>query len=378
MCDCGMDHLFDFLNKEKNNGSSGSPTDPGRRSLLLGTGATLLAASLPLAFSGKAHAATPGKFRVGYIAEPAHGLHFLARDKGYFKEQGLDVEFFQFKSSAEGLIALRSGKLDIGTFGSAAPLVFISQGTPFTIFGGMMLGGQAVITRPEQAQNLKSLENYRGKKIAINRLSTGDIVFRQALQKAGFDPETHVTRVEFPSPGAIVEAVIKGQADAGIVFSPHFSLAEKRGMAVTHFLGDFLPSYTCCRLTANTADYNARKDEYGRFLTALIKAYKIYKTDQEETVRVFTKELKIDEDVIRKDTYTRQAFESHPDPLKKGTLEFWKAMVESAGYVTNKTYPVEQHIDIDLYKQSLDALIAQNPGDEIYASLLDFYRINNT
>lgn len=268
-----------------------------RRTFLSTLGASVAATALPTVFGKPAYATTdPNKFRVGFIAEPAHGLHFLAQKKGYFKDAGLDVELLQFKSAGEGTIALKAGHVDIGTFGSAAPLLFISQGTDFTIFGGMMIGGQAIIAKPERATELKTLQNYKGKKIALVKLSTGDVVFRLALKRAGLDPAKDITRVEFPSPGTVVEAVIKGEVDAGIVFSPHFSLAEN---------------------------------------------------------------------------------ESNPDPLRKGTLEFWKGMVE-ADYVANKDYPVDKHIDVKLYKAALDKLVASEPNDKIYAELVAFYKSQNT
>jgi NitT/TauT family transport system substrate-binding protein len=380
MCDCDVDlalnHLLHGVADDNKRGS-GTKFSLNRRSLLTAAGAGLLASTLPGTFgSGKAANETPGKFRVGFIAEPAHGLHFLAREKGYFREQGLDVELFQFKSAGEGVIALKAGQLDIGTFGSAAPLLFISQGVEFTIFGGMMIGGQAILTRPERLSELKTLENYRGKKVALVKLSTGDVVFRLALKKAGLDPAKDFTRIEFPSPGTVVEAVLKGEVDAGIVFSPHFSLAEKRGLAVAHYIADFHPNYTCCRLTANTADFNARKEEYGKFLSALIKAYRFYQTNEDETVKIFTDALKIDEDVIRKDTYTKRVFESNPDPLKKGTLEFWQAMIDS-DYVANKAFPVEKHIDTATYKSALDAIVAKEPDDKVFAEMVRFYHANN-
>ncbi|CCG08626.1 ABC transporter substrate-binding protein [Pararhodospirillum photometricum] len=379
MCDCGVDFALHHLEETRAKGLRGIGCDLSldRRSLLKGVAAGLLAASLPSALATPARAAESGRFRVGFIAEPAHGLHFLAKEKGYFRDQGLDVELSQFKSAGEGVIALKAGQLDIGTFGSAAPLLYISQGVPFTIFGGMMIGGQAIITRPERLEELKSLENYRGKKVALVRLSTGDVVFRLALKKAGLDPRQDFTRLEFPSPGTVVEAVLKGEVDAGIVFSPHFSLAEKRGLAVAHFIADFHPNYTCCRLTANTADFQQRPDEYGRFLTALIQAYRFYRTNPDETVRIFTDALKIDEDVIRKDTYTRKVFDSNPDPLRKGTLEFWQAMVD-ADFVANKGYPVGDHINTSVYKTALDAVTATAPQDPVWAEMQAYFSANNT
>ena len=327
--------------------------------------------------SGVMAAALP-KLRVGYVPEPAHGLYFVAKEKGYFKEEGVDVELFQFGSAAEGMAALKAEKLDVGTFGTTAPLLFISKGSDFTFFGGMMIGGQAIIARPDRLAELsgKDLKVYKGKKIGLVKLSTGDVVFKGALKKAGIDPKKDLTFVEFGSAAAVVEAVKKGAVDAGLVWPPHFSLAEKNhGLKVAHYIEEFYPRYTCCRIVGNTKHLNENTDTYKRFLTALIRAYRFYKTNQEETVQIYTKSLKIDEDIVRNETYVKKVAESNPDPLRKGILDFWQHILD-AGYIP-QDYPVDKHINTDIYKQALDSVIKKNPKDKVYQDMLTFYKKNN-
>jgi len=336
----------------------------------------VLAAGIGSAVLANDTSAPPDQFRIGYIAEPAHGLHFVAKEKGYFKDEGIAAELFQFSTTAEGLAALKARKLDVGTFGTAAPLLFISKGADFTIFGGMMIGGQAIITKAENADKFKKLENFKGKIIGVARLTTGDVIFRGALLKAGIDWRKDIKIVELPGQGAVVEAVKKGAVDAGIVFSPHFSLAVKNsGLKVSNYIADFSPNYTCCRLDANTSDFNARKDAYKRFLIAEIRAYKFYRENPEETVRIFTRALKIDEDIIRADTYTNKTFQCHPDPLKDGTLAFWKNM-RAIGYISGD-YPIGQHIDTAVYRQALDEVLKRYPDDKTYRELDAFYKQHN-
>ena len=330
---------------------------------LLATGA--LAAGLP-------------KLRVGYVPEPAHGLYFVARDKGYFKEEGVDVELFQFGSASEGVAAVKAGKLDVGTFGTTAPLLFISKGSDFTFIGGMMINGQAIITRPERLAELsgKDLKVYKGKKIGLVKLSTGDVVFKGALKKAGIDYKKDVTFVEFGSAASVVEAVKKGAVDAGLVWPPHFSLAEKNsGLKVAHYVSEFYPNYTCCRIFAYTDKVKADPETYRKFLAALIRAYKFYRTNEDETVGIYTKNLKIDEDIVRNETYVKRVAESNPDPLRKGILEFWQHILD-AGYIP-QDYPIDQHINTVIYKSALDSVIKKNPKDKIYQEMLAFYKKNN-
>jgi len=317
------------------------------------------------------------KFRIGFIAEPAHGLYFVARDKGYFQDENIDPELFQFSTTAEGVAALKSRKLDVGTFGTAAPLLFIARGTDFTIFGGMMIGGQAIITKPENAGRYKDLKNFKGKTIGLGKLTTGDVIFRGALKKAGLDPSVDVKIVELPGQSAVVEAVRKGAVDAGIVFSPHFSLAEaKYGLKVSNYIADFYPRYTCCRLTANTDALRKNPELYKRFLIALIRAYKFYRENPDETVKILANGLKIDEDILRKDTYTDHTFESNPDPLTNGTVDFWNVMTD-IGYLPENHVQVRDHIDTSIYRQALDEVLKRYPDDPVYRELDGFYSKNN-
>lgn len=320
------------------------------------------------------------KLRVGYVAEPAHGLYYVAKDKGYFKEEGVAVELFQFGSAAEGITALNAHKLDVGTFGTTAPLVYITKGAEFTFFGGMMIGGQALIVKPERLKEFKGkdVSVYKGKKIGIVKLSTGDVVFKNALTKAGIDWRKDITTVELGSPAAIVEAVNKGLVDAGLLWPPHFSLAEKNyGLKVSHYIEEWYPKYTCCRIIAFTGQFDKNKDLYKKFLIALIRGYHFYKTKPEETTKIYASNLKIDADIVRKETYIDKVAESNPDPLKKKILEFWDGIV-AANYVPKGiSVDIASHINTEVYKQALDEVVKRYPKDKIYRQMLVTYKKNN-
>ena len=333
--------------------------------------------ALLLLAAGSLAASGADKVRVGYLAEPAHGLHFIAREKGYFAEEGIDADMFQFATTAEGCSAVKAHKLDVGTFGTAAPLLFIARGTDFTIFGGMMIGGQAIIVKPENAAQFKDLANFKGKKVGLGKLSTGDVIFRGALLKAGIDPYRDLQIIEFGGQNAVVEAVRKGAVDAGIVFSPHFSLAkQKYGLVVSNYIADFQPGYTCCRLIANTPDVKAKRDVYRRYLIAEIRAYKFYRENPAETVQIFAKALKLDPELIQADTYTNRTFESNPDPLKKGTVEFWDTM-KAIKYLPETDVDINKHIDTTIYREALDEVLKRYPDDPIYKEMDAFFKANN-
>ncbi len=306
------------------------------------------------------------KFRVGYLPSTGHVLYFVAKEKGYFEEEGLDVEFSLFANSAEGLNAMKAGKLDAGSFGTAPPLTFIAKGTDFTIFGGQMSQGHALIAKPENADTFKDLKNYKGKKIGVVRLSTGDIVFRGGLKEAGLDWSKDLTINEFESQGSVLEAVKKGTVDAGIVWPPYRKMAEDQGLKVVKQSGEIFKEHPCCRQVALTADIKKDPDSYLRFTTALIKAYKFYKNNLDETVEYTAKYIKVDKNIIKSEVYG-DYISNNPDPNKEGVVKFWDFM-NKIGFISSAD-KIEKYINTDIFKNALNNVLKSNPEDKDYLLL---------
>lgn len=306
------------------------------------------------------------KFNVGYLPSVGHVLYFVAKEEGYFAEAGLDVELFQFNNSGEGLNALKAGKIDAGSFGTAAPLTFISKGADFTIFGGQQTEGHGLIAKPEKAEQFKDLKNYKGKTIGTVRLATGDVVFRGALLDAGVDWRKDLTIKELDSPAAVLEAVKKGSVDAGIVWTPFIKMAEQQGLQIVKYSGELMKLHACCRQVAQTAKIKENPADYEKFMTALIKAYKFYQENQDETVDIIANYVKIDKAIIKAETYSGHIF-SIPDPDRAGVVKFWDLM-NKAGYISSDI-KIENHINTDIYKNALDGLLKQQPEEAVYKKL---------
>jgi len=318
------------------------------------------------------------KFNAGYLASPGHVLYFVAREKGFFAEEGLDVNLFLFTNSGEGMNAIKSGKLDAGTFGTTAPLKFIANGGEFTMFGGQMEnGGSGLVAKRERAGEFKNLKRLKGKKIASVRLSTADVVLRGALLRENIDWKKDVTIVELDSPAAVLEAVKKGSVDAGMVWAPHLKNCEKQGLKTVLYTDEMEKDHSCCRQTALTKSLQERPDDYVHFLRALIKAYRFYQTRKDETVDIIAKYVKVDKDVIRDETYGGHCA-SNPDPGNKGSLRFWEN-TKKVGYIDPATkVDISKHLNSDLYRKALASILKENPKDKIYQKMNREFKQRNT
>jgi NitT/TauT family transport system substrate-binding protein len=207
-------------------------------------------AALTLAVStGVAHAE---KLAVGYLPVTGHAKFFVAQERGFFKQEGLEVELVEFVNSADGLHAVVSSKLDIGAFGTTAPLVHYARGADLKIIGGIMGEDAAIIVKPENAASVRTIGDLKGKKIATIRLATGDAVLRGALNQAALDWRKDVQIFELKNPPAVLEAVKSGQVDAGVVWGPHDIRAERQGLQVVIRSSELQPGHPCCRLVVKS------------------------------------------------------------------------------------------------------------------------------
>ena len=184
------------------------------------------------------------KVNIGYGAHLGCVLYFIAQEEGYFEEYGIDAELTMMDDSANGIAALKSGKFTLGSFGSNEAFSLISQGEDeLTVFGGQMHEGSGLITLPENAEYYRDWENFRGKTLGMVRMSTGDIIFRGALHRAGIDLQNDVNIVELGSAPEVIESVKKGAIDVGAVWIPQLANAEAQGLKIACLSGEVAPNH---------------------------------------------------------------------------------------------------------------------------------------
>jgi len=308
--------------------------------------------------------------KVGHLLVPGQAKIFVAKDLGYFAEQGIDVELVEFSNSADGLSALRAGKLDFGVFGATAPLFHIDKGADIRIVGGIHNEDAALIATPEKAAQIKTVADLKGKKIAVVRLSSGDAALRGKLVELGLDPKKDVQIFELKSPPAVIEAVRSGEVDAGTVWEPHIVRAEESGLKVVARSHDLVPGHPCCRLAIQTKDVTERPQLVEGFLTALLKAEKFGHEHRDKAVDIITEHLKLDRHIIDKSYLNDQP----TDPDVANTTRFWNVMRKVGFAESDKK--IADYIDTSFYKLALDKLVAAEPNEAYWQTLQKQFKEN--
>jgi NitT/TauT family transport system substrate-binding protein len=311
---------------------------------------------------------------VGYLPNNGATLIFVAKEQGYFTQQGLDVQLSSFTNSADGTNAIIAKKIDVGGFG-LAPLIFISKGANETIIGGQMGEGAAVFTTPDKAAQFTDLSSFKGKTIATVRAASGDIHFRGALQSAGLDLKKDVTIQELASPAAVVEALKSGKVDAGVLWTPYTETAPQQGLVLLWYTDKYYPLHPCCRIAVLSDNLKDNRDSFVSYEKALIQAYSYTKTNPDGTLDDDLKYIKINRTDLQ-NAITSEHFYISPDPNTNGIVKSYDLM-QSIGYI-NTTVNVRDHIDTTVYKQALDELVKQSPDNTVYQQLEADYPKQNS
>src|SRR5512138_1917979 len=304
----------------------------------------VLAAALAGTVAGPASGAE--KIRIGYLPVTGHAKFFVAQEQGFFAKEGLEVQLVEFVNSADGINALKAGKIDVGAFGTTAPLVHISKGTDLRIIGGVMGEDAAIVTTPANAGAIKGVADLRGKKVATVRLASGDAVLRGALHDAGIDWKKDVQIFELKNPPAVIEALKTGQVDAGVVWGPHDFRAEEQGLRIVARSRTLQPGHPCCRLTVR-ADELKERQRWVSLVRAILRAEKFTRDDHPQTVDAIVKYLKLDRGLVEK-AYYGGYLDQSSDPNLRGVRRFWTTM-QASDFVEAKG-GIEGHVEPGIYK----------------------------
>jgi NitT/TauT family transport system substrate-binding protein len=314
--------------------------------------------------------------RAGYLTANGAPLAFLAQDAGLFRKEKVDVKLIPFASSPDGLNALNSGKIDIAvTFGTGAPLTFISKGADFVIIGGHLTGGHSIAAKPEVAKRFKSIKDFRGLTVASPRMYTADVIFRGALAKAGLTIGQQVKIIEVKNGPASLEALKAGKVDAAVLVYGDLPNAERAGFKRLYWSNDLFPNHPCCRLVVKRKFLKTHPKGLAAFLRAMIQAERVKDTNPKQLVKVWADRLNVDTARAREILLEPHLLFSI-DPNEKGVVKTWNYM-KSVGYIRSNEN-VRSHINTALYKSALDDLTKQNPKDAFYKKLQKRFKSQNS
>src|ERR1700726_3902007 len=170
--------------------------------------------------------ASSNKVRVGYVGITCEAPIFTAVEKGFFKEEGLDVSLVKCEwANYKDVLAL--GGFDITHHLVMYFLKPIEQGLDAEFTAGNHKGWLRV--QSSTKGNIRTVQDLRGKRIGVPGMGTPPFIFaNRVLGANGIDASKDVSWRVFPA-GELGLALDKGEVDAVADSEPIGSLLLAEG-----------------------------------------------------------------------------------------------------------------------------------------------------
>lgn len=227
-----------------------------------------------------------------------YGPLWLASKKGFFAQQGLDVDLVAIRSSDISIQALAGGSTQVSGAAADAPIVAVERGLDLVIVGGIINGLTQSIMG---GKKFKSYEDLRGATIGAISLTSGvTFALRYVLKTKGLEyPRDYKLLVIGGSPQTYA-ALTTGQIDAAALSLPLNYAAEEMGFnEIGRFL-DVIPNYQLAALSLKRSWAEKNRAIVVRFMKAMALTMHWLYRNKESATDFLAKEMNLKRDHARK------------------------------------------------------------------------------
>jgi NitT/TauT family transport system substrate-binding protein len=206
---------------------------------------------------------------IGYPGVP------IAVQRGYFKEQGLDVEMVYFDSAQPIAVAVASGDVQFGTAGMSASFYTLAGQGQLRLIASS--GGDApgfynlayVASNKAYDAGLKSAADLKGHTVAVTQVGTSlHYAVGGAAKRYGFTMND-ITLKPLQSNTNVIAALSGGTVDAAVMpGSPILGPLQKGEIKLIGWVADVSPNLTGSATFTSTKEANEHGDTVKRFLVA--------------------------------------------------------------------------------------------------------------
>lgn len=273
--------------------------------------AIFLTLALPLAVE----AAQPSLRKV-YATIPAISesslAFYIARDKGYWREEGLDVELILARA-APSIQAVIAGNVEFGTAGGSA-LLPITRGLPMTfLFASYDRANFSLYSNPK----IRSVQELKGKRIGVSSFGSGpDSLLRDFLNDHGVEAGRDATILAVGTGMERFLSLKSGAVDAAMLSPSAYIMAEDAGYRE---LVGFVRQASYVYLQGGIIVRNdLLKNEPAlveKFVRGSLKGLLYAQANRQPTVALLTRVLKVTQDVA-----VRTYDEVRPGITQDGTV----------------------------------------------------------
>ena len=152
------------------------------------------------------------KITLAVVPWPGSDSLYVAYEKGYFREQGLEAALHPYVSGEPCLDAVLSGKANIATAGDTPITQAAVEGKPVRVIATLCEIDRAILIIARKDRGISSVRDLAGKRIGVVKGSTADF-FLHILLTTSYIPPGEVEVISL-APNKVVDALVSGEVAA--------------------------------------------------------------------------------------------------------------------------------------------------------------------
>ena len=282
------------------------------------------------------------KLRLGMGSTPAPALpnsvNWLAKDLGFYKREGLDVEIIEFNGTPIAIAAMIAGEIDVANIGTSDVIRLVAtKRQPMRAIHSPDARLYFLIAARDDVRSVSALE---GRQFGVARIGSVDHSMSTiALRALGANP-AKVSMIAIGSPSTRAQALVAGRVDATTLsIGSWVTIRKEAGIKVLVDQDVYFDTATVVqKVNAATAKVIQERPEHLRRLTAaILKASRYFAENQEAWVDAMVKR--------------------RPDVDRKDASNLW------AGFKT--AWAVNGLLNGDAYKKSSDFFYNSGSLDKV-------------
>jgi NitT/TauT family transport system substrate-binding protein len=299
--------------------------------------------------------------RLGYVPAMIYAPLFVAIERGYFAQEGIDARLNPVQGGSDSVVQLAAGNFDVAASGAGAGLLnAVSRGVKFKIVAPMH-SERPPLTSPlvisaKRTGEIKSVADLRGKKVAINAPGgAAEYWLSEALKRGGLTmKDVQLTSVSFPDVSASLES---GSIAAAILGEP-FATQSKDSGTVSLLADDFINGFTVTYIYMGQPLLNDKPQVAKGFLRAYLRACRDlqgdYLKNDPDIARIIEKYIQVPASVA--------ARASAPQYSKDGIVPVEDLSTLQSYFMQRGELEYEQLIDVTTF---VDDTLAREVASEL-------------
>jgi NitT/TauT family transport system substrate-binding protein len=225
---------------------------------------------------------------IGIVTWVGYSPLFIAAEKGFFKEAGLDLAVKTFASNPDGIAAFRAGKIDAWTSVPSENVLLSANNKDYRV---VMVADQSNGADGILASNaIADLKDFKGKSVAVEEGAISHFFLLQVLKEAGLTG-ADIKLINTP-PDAAAAAYQARKVDIAVTYAPFLdkaATARKDGRII--YDTSKMPGSIIDLYIFDTKFVEANPQAIAAFVKGISKGMEFLKTNPQEGYAIASKQL---------------------------------------------------------------------------------------